>query len=112
MNDKLNIVNKKLSDFSIYNNGTWQSEKEIITTYSPELGKGLSNTGPARRSLLIPDWYSSKYLTLIRKFLGPSPSAFSGKKSRIITGDVTVWTWDVKVICADRVPVVLYYGAN
>ena len=42
MNDKLNIVNKKLSDFSIYNNGTWQSEKEIITTYSSELGKGFT----------------------------------------------------------------------
>ena len=30
--------------------------------------------------------------TLIREFLGPSPSVFSGKKSRIITGDVTVGT--------------------
>ena len=30
------------------------------------------------------------FLTLIREFLGPSPSAFSGKKSRIIAGDVTV----------------------
>ena len=28
-------------------------------------------------------------LTLIREILGPSLSAFSGKKSRIITGDVT-----------------------
>ena len=42
MNDKLNIVNKKLSDFSIYNNGTWQFEKQIIATYSPELGMGSS----------------------------------------------------------------------
>ena len=40
MNEKLNIVNKKLSDFSIYNNGTWQSEKEIITSYCPDLGIG------------------------------------------------------------------------
>ena len=31
-------------------------------------------------------------LTLIREFLGLSPSAFFGKKSRIIAGDVTVWT--------------------
>ena len=31
-------------------------------------------------------------LTLIREFFGPSPSAFSGKKSRIIAGDVTVGT--------------------
>ena len=31
-------------------------------------------------------------LTLIRGFLGPSPSVFSGKKSRIIIGDVTVGT--------------------
>jgi len=38
MNEKLNIVNKKLSDFSIYNNGTWQSEKEITTSYCPDLG--------------------------------------------------------------------------
>ena len=42
MNDKLNIVNKKLSDFSIYNNGTWQFEKQIIATYSPDLGMGSS----------------------------------------------------------------------
>ena len=33
-----------------------------------------------------------KLLTLIREFLGPSPSAFSGKKSRIIADDVTVGT--------------------
>ena len=31
-------------------------------------------------------------LTLIREFLGPSPSVISGKKSKIITGDVTVGT--------------------
>ena len=31
-------------------------------------------------------------ITIIREFLGPSPSAFSGKKSRIIAGDVTVGT--------------------
>ena len=27
------------------------------------------------------------------------------KKSKIITGDVTVGTWGMKIICADRVPV-------
>ena len=32
------------------------------------------------------------YLTLIREFLGPLPSAFSGKKSRITACDVTVGT--------------------
>ena len=42
-------------------------------------------------------------LTLIREFLGPSPSAFSGKKSRIIAGDVTVETEKMKMICADSV---------
>ena len=31
-------------------------------------------------------------LNLIREFLGPSPSVFSGEKSRFITGDVTVVT--------------------
>ena len=42
-------------------------------------------------------------LTLIREFLGPSPSAFSGKKSRIIAGDVTVETEKIKMICANSV---------
>ena len=37
-------------------------------------------------------------LTLIREFLGPSPSVFSGKKSRIM-----------KIICADTVSVGLSY---
>ena len=46
MNEKLNIVNKKLSDFSIYNNGTWQSEKEITTNYCPDLGMGCPYQGP------------------------------------------------------------------
>ena len=45
MNEKLNIVNKKLSDFSIYNNGTWQSEKEITTSYCPDLGMGCPDQG-------------------------------------------------------------------
>ena len=45
MNEKLNIVNKKLSDFSIYNNGTWQSEKEITTNYCPDLGLGCPYQG-------------------------------------------------------------------
>ena len=40
MNEKLNIVNKKLSDFSIYNNGKWQSEKEMTANYCPDLGMG------------------------------------------------------------------------
>jgi len=47
MNEKLNIVNKKLSDFSIYNNGTWQSEKEITTSYCPDLGMGFTYQGSA-----------------------------------------------------------------
>ena len=42
-------------------------------------------------------------LTLIREFLGQSLSAFCGKKSRIIAGDVTVGTLGVKIICAHRV---------
>ena len=33
-----------------------------------------------------------KNLTLVREFLGPSASAFSGKKSRFIAGDVKVET--------------------
>ena len=45
MNEKLNIVNKKLSDFSIYNNGTWQPEKEITTSYCPDLGMGFPDQG-------------------------------------------------------------------
>ena len=40
MNEKLNIVNKKLSDFSIYNNGKWQSENLITTNYCLDLGMG------------------------------------------------------------------------
>ena len=51
-------------------------------------------------------------LTLIREFLGPSPSAFSGKKSRFITGDVTVGTSKMKIICADRVSVGLSHDTN
>ena len=51
-------------------------------------------------------------LTLIREFLGTLPSVLSGKKSKIITGDVTVGTWEMKIICADRVPVGLYYDTN
>ena len=35
---------------------------------------------------------TNKILTLIRVFSGPSPSVFSGKKSKIISGDVTVGT--------------------
>ena len=38
-------------------------------------------------------------LTLIREFLGPSPSVFSGKKSRIIASDVTVRTKKIKILC-------------
>ena len=45
MNEKLNIVNKKLSDFSIYNNGKWQSEKEITANYCPDLGMGCPYQG-------------------------------------------------------------------
>ena len=48
-------------------------------------------------------------LTVIREFLGPSPSA--EKKSRIIAVDVTVWTEHMKIICAERVSVELYYDA-
>ena len=44
-------------------------------------------------------------LTLIREFLGPSPSVFSGKKSRIIAGDVTVGTLKMKIIWVDTVSV-------
>ena len=47
-------------------------------------------------------------LTLIREFLGPLSSAFSG----IIAGDVTVETKKMKMICADRVSVGLSYDAN
>ena len=53
-----------------------------------------------------------KALTLIRGFLGPSPSVISEKKSKITTGDVTVKTNEIKIICADRLSVGLYYGAN
>ena len=51
-------------------------------------------------------------LTLIRGFLGLSPSVISGKKSIIITGDVTDETNQIKIICADRVSVGLFYGIN
>ena len=59
MNEKLNIVNKKLSDFSIYNNGTWQSEKEITTNYCPDLGMGCPYQGPTdcdigKRAMSVP----------------------------------------------------------
>ena len=50
-------------------------------------------------------------LTLICEFLGPSPSVFSGKKSRIIAGDVTVRTYKIKIICADRLSVELSFDA-
>ena len=36
--------------------------------------------------------FKFKVLTLIREFLGPSPSVNSGRKSNIIIGDVTVGT--------------------
>ena len=42
-------------------------------------------------------------LTLIRGFLGPSPSVISEKKSKINTGGVTVGTLEMKIICADIV---------
>ena len=45
----------------------------------------------------------------MREFLGPSPSAISGKKFKNITSDVTVGTKKIKIICADRVSVGLYY---
>ena len=51
-------------------------------------------------------------LTLIREFLGPSPSVFSGKKSRIIADDVTVGTLKMKIIRADTVSVGLSYDTN
>ena len=46
------------------------------------------------------------------RFLGLSPSVISGKKSIIITGDVTVKTNKIKIICAGRVSVELFYGIN
>ena len=51
-------------------------------------------------------------LTLIREFLGPSPSVFSEKKSRIIGGDVTIGTSKMKIICADTVSVGPSYDTN
>ena len=51
-------------------------------------------------------------LTLIHEFLGLSPSVISGRKSKIITGDVTVGTPEMKIICADKVPVRLSYDIN
>ena len=62
--------------------------------------------------LLFSFCYLCSILTLIREFLGPSPSAFSGKKSRIVAGDVTLRTQKIKIICADRVSVELSYDAN
>ena len=68
----------------------------------------------------LPNWHwfnqkkSLKWgqtLTLIREFLGPLSSAFSGKKSRIIAGNVTIGTQKMKIICADRVSVRLSNGA-
>ena len=53
------------------------------------------------------------HLTLIREFLRPSPSTFSGKKkSRIVAGDITVRTMKMKFISVDRVSVRLSYDAN
>ena len=40
----------------------------------------------------MPVLSTNSALTLIRGFLGPWPRVFSGKKSRFITGDVTVGT--------------------
>ena len=46
-----------------------------------------------------------RHLTLIREFLGPSPSVFSGKKYRIIAGDGTVGIEETKIKSSDRVSV-------
>ena len=73
---------------------------------------------PWRHSEVGADFSESKLnisinqLTLIREFLGPSPSVISEKKSKIFDSGVTVGTCDIKIICADRVPVELSYDAN
>ena len=64
--------------------------------YQQELGKNLPTKLSNLRSLY-------NVLTLIRVFLGPSPSVYSGKKSKIIADDVTVATEKIKIMYADRV---------
>ena len=56
--------------------------------------------------------YLKIQLTLVREFLGPSPSAFSGKKSKIIAVDVTVRTKKIKILCVYTVSVRLSYDVN
>ena len=41
------------------------------------------------------------HITLIREFFRPSFDALFGNKSKIIAGDVTVWIWKIKIVCAD-----------
>ena len=57
-------------------------------------GFTILETGRFKRRVKERDPRTSQnlILTLIWVFLGPSPSVFSGKKSRFITGDVTVGT--------------------
>ena len=45
-------------------------------------------------------------------FLGPSPSAFSGEKIQNHPWWRHSWDLEMKIICADRVPVELSYDAN
>ena len=57
-------------------------------------------------------YYLTGVLNPYPRFLGLSPSVISGKKSIIITSDVTDETNKIKIICADRVSVELSYDVN
>ena len=49
------------------------------------------------QALMLCLGHQSGVLTLIREFLGPSPSAISGKKSKIKASDVAVGAKKIKL---------------
>ena len=51
-------------------------------------------------------------LNLIREFLGSSPSAISGKKSKNIAGDITFGTKKIKLYVQIKCQLGLSYDAN
>ena len=96
------------TDFVKYADGGYA----MITGGAGGIGKSFADQfGKLGIYLSLVD-FNEPLLTLIREFLGPSASAFSGKKSRIIAGDVTVGTSKMKIICADTVSVGHSYDAN
>ena len=69
----------------------------FFSSLAPHLANGsLENISPILLTPYVNHLYDKERLqltlSLICEFLGPLPSAFSGKKSRIIAGEVTVGT--------------------